>query len=271
MVPFFLPGSQGKLFAVNHLPDRSKSPEHAVMFFAPFAEEMNKSRRMMALQARQLAALGCSVLLVDCFGTGDSEGDFSEARWEIWEQDMLLAYNHLRDQGCQKFSFIGFRLGALLAMQVSRLAGSDIERIIFWQPVISGQVFMNQFLRLKIAAEMLGDGGKITTNDLRELLKKGEHVEIAGYELSGELFNKIESIKLQDLLDANATPVSWFEISMSEDRPLPVVAKKLLDKCEQSGVNINLEVIKGESFWITPEITVVDDLLQKTTSLFKRG
>src|SRR3546814_1526626 len=53
--------------------------------------EMNRSRRMAALQARALAALGIDVLLLDLFGTGDSAGDFRDARWEIWREDAMAA------------------------------------------------------------------------------------------------------------------------------------------------------------------------------------
>jgi pimeloyl-ACP methyl ester carboxylesterase len=46
----------------------------------PFAEEMNKSRRMAALQSRALAAQGYAVLQIDLFGCGDSGGDFATRR-----------------------------------------------------------------------------------------------------------------------------------------------------------------------------------------------
>jgi alpha/beta superfamily hydrolase len=40
---------------------------------------MNKARRMAALQARALAALGYGVLLLDLHGCGDSSGDFGDS------------------------------------------------------------------------------------------------------------------------------------------------------------------------------------------------
>jgi hypothetical protein len=45
----------------------------------PFAEEMNKSRRMIAEVGRRLEGSGVGMLLVDLFGTGDSEGEFAQA------------------------------------------------------------------------------------------------------------------------------------------------------------------------------------------------
>jgi len=42
---------------------------------------MNKSRRMVALQARALAGRGFAVLQMDALGCGDSAGDMQDATW----------------------------------------------------------------------------------------------------------------------------------------------------------------------------------------------
>src|SRR5215472_18869506 len=93
--PFFIENQKRRIFALYHEADRSPRPLGGVVFVPPFAEEMNLSRRMVALQARMLAAAGVSVLLVDLYGTGDSAGDFSEARWALWVEDVLAAADWL--------------------------------------------------------------------------------------------------------------------------------------------------------------------------------
>ncbi len=70
----------------------------AVVYVHPFAEEMNKSRRMAALQSRALAAAGFAVLQIDLLGCGDSSGDFGDASWDEWIDDVLLAVRWLRGQ-----------------------------------------------------------------------------------------------------------------------------------------------------------------------------
>ena len=78
---FFLPAAHGEQrLCLFHAPAgvaRSK-----VLYLHPFAEEMNKCRPMLALTARQLAARGVQVLAVDLHGTGDSSGEFRDARLE---------------------------------------------------------------------------------------------------------------------------------------------------------------------------------------------
>src|SRR5665647_2167413 len=69
-----------------------------VLYIHPFAEEMNKARRMAALQARALAQAGYAVLQIDLLGCGDSSGDFGEATWKNWVRDVVQGCQWLRKQ-----------------------------------------------------------------------------------------------------------------------------------------------------------------------------
>jgi hypothetical protein len=60
MEPLFLDGSAGRLFAPYQA--AAAHPRGSVIYVPPFAEEMNRSRRMAALQARAFAAMGFGVL-----------------------------------------------------------------------------------------------------------------------------------------------------------------------------------------------------------------
>lgn len=149
--PFWLPGCQGALYAL-HYPPATGTPRAAVLCVSPFAEEMNKARRMQALQARQLAAAGFGVLIADPYGTGDSAGEFEAARWDDWRAD-LLTQVWLHDRGYGTVLPWGVRLGALLAMELAvELAA---PRLLLWQPVSDGSQYLRQFLRLRLAAERL--------------------------------------------------------------------------------------------------------------------
>ena len=58
---------------------------------------------MVSLQAKQFCHKGYAVLIVDLFGTGDSEGDFGDANWEIWQNDMCVALRWLQDKGFSQY------------------------------------------------------------------------------------------------------------------------------------------------------------------------
>ena len=69
-------GRAGQRLCIHHPPRRGEPARGAVLHLHAFAEEMNKSRRMVALQARALAEAGFAVLQIDLHGCGDSGGDF---------------------------------------------------------------------------------------------------------------------------------------------------------------------------------------------------
>ena len=125
--PFFLQTDCGRRFCLYHAPRAEKECRGAFIYVHPFGEEMNKSRRMAALQARAFAAMGFGVLQIDLFGCGDSSGDFSDARWDIWKQDLSGASTWLAERVSAPISLWGLRLGALLALDFARDISTKIR------------------------------------------------------------------------------------------------------------------------------------------------
>ena len=264
---FFLPGTSGRLFSVFHGPLSGPPPSVGVLYIPPFADEMNKSRRQVSLQTRRLAAQGFGTLCVDLYGTGDSEGHFRDARWNLWIEDLLTAVSWLKQRGMQRIILWGVRLGALLAVDLAgKLAGQEVQMIL-WQPVTSGKQFVGQFLRLRAAAEMMAGDGGLNTTELRAQLQRGELVEIAGYDLHPELASEIEARDLRKMPLAEGTRVDWLEIMSESQQTIPPVAGQVVAAWTAIGVDVEVTAIIGEQFWTTPEIAVVDKLLDKTDQI----
>ncbi len=261
--PFFLPGPAGKLFALHLRPAGPELPKNGILFFPPFAEEMNKSRRMVSLQARRMAALGYQVLLIDLFGTGDSEGDFVDARWEGWRADMRTAVHWLQNNGARRLVLWGARLGALLAMETEVEFREVVDGVLLWQPVLKGESYLTQFLRLRIAGEMTAGGDKLTTADLRRVLQDGDTVEVAGYTLHPELGAAIDLLPIDDQVAGAPAPMACFQVTLS-GQPT-AVGKRLLALREPQGSDTRMIAMTGEQFWQSAEITVVEDLLAMST------
>ena len=194
---FFLPLGKGRNFCALHLPKRDAQVRGAVVYIPPFAEEMNKSRRMAALQSRALSDAGWHVLQFDLFGSGDSEGDFGDASWDIWLDDLIAATAWLhKETGCRPLLW-GLRSGCLLAAQAAtRLAQGPnlVSGFLFWQPVISGRLFLQQFLRVERARLLLGKGAAASGP---ETGGPGEALEVAGYGLSPGLRLGLDSADLR--------------------------------------------------------------------------
>ena len=136
MHPSFIEGGQGPLFLLHFPPDGDIEYKGNILYIQPLAEEMNKSRRMVALQAKRFAAQGYSVALVDLYGCGDSGGDFVDARWLVWLDDLQRVVHWLQTQADGPLYLWGLRTGALLAAE---LAQSHVcQGLIMWQPVLNG-------------------------------------------------------------------------------------------------------------------------------------
>ena len=193
--PFFLRFTAGRRFCLLHAPERRAIG--AVLYVHPLAEEMNKSRRMAALQARALAASGWFVLQVDLFGCGDSDGDFGDADWQRWLADVDEARGWLRGETGQEPVLWGLRAGCLLATEAAARASERVE-LVLWQPVISGRQHLTQWLRLNVAGRLLDASAadRSGTQALQARFARGETVEIAGYRIAAALAAGLESADL---------------------------------------------------------------------------
>ncbi len=258
---FFIPAQPGYRLALLYRPTATEAPRGALLQVAPFAEEMNKARRMTALQARKLAAAGFAVLQLDLLGCGDSSGDFGDANWQSWLDDVALGCRWLQAHFDAPLWVWGLRSGCLLANEVvSRL---DMPaNLLFWQPVISGKQSLQQFLRLKAAAEMIGSESKGVMEQLRKDLQGGVPVEIAGYSLSPSLASGLETAELRP--SARVGRVEWFEISNRTDGALSPAAAICVKKWQDAGRTVRAQVLQGSAFWQTTEISECPELLEAT-------
>lgn len=264
---FFLPVDGGERFCLFHPPQGDC--RGALLYVHPFAEELNRSRRMAALQARALAASGYGVLQIDLHGCGDSSGDFADARWDGWKRDLQAAAAWLDARLGQPLTLLGLRLGAALALDFARTAERAPAALVLWQPVLAGQGFMTQFLRMRIAADMLAGGDtRAGTAALRATLARGETLEVAGYEVHPELVQAI------DALDATALaprglPVHWFEVTASSERPPTPAAANTARTWRALGVQLQLRQVLGQQFWATPETSECPALVDATVEALK--
>ena len=268
--PMFLNGPAGRLFAVYYSPETpAKNDGDAVLYIPPFAEEMNRSRRMAALLGRRLADQGIGCLILDLFGTGDSAGDFSEARWEIWRRDVAAAVDWLGATGFNSVTLIGLRLGASLALDTAPDVSLPVSRVMLWQPVPSGQTFLNQFLRIRAAAALddASSGGRETAKDLRRRLSEGEILEVAGYGLHPEMARAIEELRLADLGLRCPAPIHWFNVSATDENGLPPAATPVLENWSEAGTQASATSVRGESFWAIEETTLAPGLLDATVKM----
>jgi exosortase A-associated hydrolase 2 len=263
--PFHFDGTHGRLLCLLHERAAAVEARSPVLFLPPFAEELNKSRRMIALQARSLTTLGHSVLVPDLYGTADSEGDFADARWEIWIEDLVLLRRWLAKREGPNLSLWSLRTGALLGTDLITKDELEPECWMAWQPTVSGQTFLTQFLRLKVAAELTRQGLGVDSRALRAELSSGSCIEVAGYELAGALARSLDAKTLSAALLSRASRVGLFELTITSAPALSALTQRLVAECRRHGATIHAQAIHGQHFWSTPETTVVPELLEAST------
>lgn len=252
----------GQRFCMLHRPQDARG---AIVYVHPFAEEMNKSRRMAALQSRAFADAGYAVLQVDLFGCGDSAGDFGDATWDDWIDDVADAAHWLRSQFDVPLTLWGLRAGCLIASEAARRQSLECD-FLFWQPVTSGKMAFQQHLRLQLAKDMLDGQARGTTDRLRARLAGGEAVEIAGYSLNPGLAQGLEGAALAP---AGRGRSAWVEVSTRDEPSLLPATAAAVERWQASGHVVRQQVVQGPSFWTTTEIEEAPALIDATLDVVR--
>jgi exosortase A-associated hydrolase 2 len=262
MQPFFLATATGRRFCLYLPPADARAPRGAVVYVHPFAEEMNKSRRMAALGARRFAAAGYGVLLIDLLGCGDSDGDFADATWEAWLDDIGCGVAWLRQAGFAVVNLWGLRLGATLALTYRVRSGLAGGWTLLWQPVTSGELFLKQFLRLEVAGRMLAaDGVGADTRTLRDALLGGQSLEIAGYTLSSALARGVDAARIS-AVEARDGAIAWIDVTADAASGPSPASRRAVDALRAAGNAVTLEPAHCEPFWTTQEIVDCPALIE---------
>jgi exosortase A-associated hydrolase 2 len=276
---FFLPADAGQRFCLLYR-SQGNLERGLVVFVHPFAEEMNKSRRVAAVQARALSAAGFTVLQIDLLGCGDSSGDFGDASWQSWVADVVAACRWLRvhsgkhviaSEAQQSMTeecappplwLWGLRAGCLLAADAGRQLKEPCN-YLFWQAPAAGKTLLHQFLRLKAAGDMLGGQSRGVMETMRQQLAGGFPVEIAGYLLAPGLALGLEQAMLSPPAAlSDAQRMVWLELSTREDASLSPASAKTITLWQQAGYRVSSHIAQGPAFWQTTEIEEAPALIE---------
>ncbi len=278
--PFYLPTADGDCFAVFYpsIGRNSSQPtaSKTVVVCPPFAEEVNKSRRMISQLGRCLAANNINMLSIDLHGTGESDGDFSEVNIDIWISNLRKACEWLlvNDSGAQ-ISLLGVRAGSLLAGLLASEKENMFNQLVLWQPVRDGEKFIKQFLRVKAMSEMISEGkASNTASQLFDNLINGDFLDVAGYSLSSRLTKDIVELDLYDLLLPilnTSTAISIFEVSTTPETELSRKTTRFIEKLTADGGEIPAKSVCGPNFWNSLEIMESQLLIDETVRVLSGG
>lgn len=263
--PFFFDAEPGTRFSLYHAPNPQVAPRGAILYVHPFAGELNRTRRMAALQSRAFAALGYAVLQIDLFGCGDSCGEFSAGRWQIWHDDLAQAAAWLADRDSGPLTLWGLRLGGLLALDAA--ARLQARRVLLWQPFMSGRACINQFLRLSEQLQDPAPGAPRSTAALRAQLAVHGAIEVGGFEVAVPLVKAIDTCDAAHLA-APRCAVHWFAYGGPAPAKIAAGAARLAGRWGAAGSDLHFHPLDGAPVWSGAGELDLPELREATCTLF---
>lgn len=225
---------------------------------------------MVTTQAQALAKLGVGTLVIDLYGTGESDGEHGDARWNLWRDNVRQGIEWLDAQAGGCIALLGIRLGVPLAMSVLE-QDRKTRALIAWQAVVDGKTYFTQFMRTRIAANMdRTDIPKETTAGMRAQLAEGKSIEVSGYEIHPELAMAIEAVRLGEMIPPESAPITWLEKAGGEERTLSPASEKTLAAWQLAGRSSEIIPFEGPAFWALYDRFLAHDLVQKTSDRIQR-
>jgi exosortase A-associated hydrolase 2 len=256
-VAFFLDGSKGKVFCTGFVDPNAEKTRKCVLLVPPFAEEMNKTRHFYSRLSHRIRDEGCDVLMVDLFGTGDSEGSFEETSIDLWRTDLDNAIAYLQPYG--ELNLVGLRFGALLAADAAQRHA--VSKLILLHPQISGVKQLDEVLRLSIASALVSGGQRERIPQLRQRLANGESLELAGYDVTAQLACGMDALDLEQTVPDTTSGVYWYEVLSDPGLDARSDAERIARKWEQSGIGLHFDTVACAPFWATRETTSCLELI----------
>jgi exosortase A-associated hydrolase 1/exosortase A-associated hydrolase 2 len=260
-------------FAVLHRP--AAALRGLVLYVHPFAEELNKARHMAALQCAALANAGFMVLQADLYGCGDSPDALDSATWDGWVRDVAWCADWLAALGNSLRStpaplwLWGLRAGALLAVQAAPLVRQQPCHLLFWQPPGQGKALLQQFLRLRAAADMAQGQAKGVLAELRAALAGGQSVDVAGYVLPPGVALGLDAAALVPPPAAQhpaPAQLVWLEVANQPEAELLPASAAPVARWREAGWAVHAQAVQGAQFWQTAEIETAPHLLAATVA-----
>jgi len=280
---FYFSSGEHRLFGWLHVPNALKSPSTGLVICNPFGFESICAHRTVRSFAEAAANIGVPSLRFDYWGTGDSpEMDADADQVREWTLDVVAAVAELKCRtGVSHVAVLGFRLGALLALQARALC-SEIDALALIAPVISGRRYLREIRMARMAAATLADADPAKSARLAASMqsdpKRAEtaaqpdqsgatQLEVSGFSLTAAT---VAALARADLNSLSAPPAA--KVLIIDGTSFPV-SGSWSEKLSALGVRTEYHVLPGmiEMLMTPPEFAAIPrEMLATTVDWLKR-
>jgi uncharacterized protein len=188
MNPLYLGTSKRRIFGIYEPAAAQGSRPRAVVLCNPWGSEYVYAHRSLRQLAVKLATSGYHTFRFDFYGTGDSGGDMSEADLAGWEADAAVALDGIKDiAGTAHVTVVGLRLGASIAATVAARLADQVDALVMWDPIVSGEDYVRG---LRAASQPIAVDGD------------PDAVEVDGFVLTSTMMRDLKTIDLRHVIAA---------------------------------------------------------------------
>jgi uncharacterized protein len=138
--PLYLGTAQRRIFGIHEPAAATEGRARAAVLCYPWGVEYTYAHRSMRQLAARLSMSGYHTLRFDYFGTGDSDGEVSQADLAGCESDLEAAMETVKDiAGAAQVALIGLRAGANIAARVALRLPAEVEALVLWDPILTSE------------------------------------------------------------------------------------------------------------------------------------
>jgi pimeloyl-ACP methyl ester carboxylesterase len=200
MTPMFV-GEQRKLLVSFHRSYPATRQGRAVLLCNPFGQEALRAHRLYRVLAERLSRSGIDVMRFDYYGTGDSYGEDAEGDLHGWANDILVAHQELlKSSGVSQVAWVGIRLGANLAFNVSNAVGKELRQLVLVDPILDGVAYSRSLRAQHV--DRLESVFRKPDRKWKNALESDPHAfsdESAGFGLAANFHEELQGISIKQL------------------------------------------------------------------------
>ena len=235
----FYQGSNGELFRLIRTPQ--KIIGH-IIYLAPLFEQANQTRHMQTRLALNAYKLDVQSIVFDHYGSGDSQGELTQASLAVWQQDIIEQINTLKVDSSKPI-FISGILSSVLLLNNEIITA--VNGLFLAQPEFNGKRFIQQFKRLAIAGELTNHNKPQTESN---------KITIAGYTVEQPLLDGLAQQVIGNF-SKSSTPCYWLEWS-EQAAGLPLARLKQQQAFSAKNKHTHCVCIDDSKFWQSTELEV---------------
>jgi len=226
-------GKEGhKLFGVLHTPENISKGPGAILFHG-FTGNKIESHRLFVKIARRLVPIGATVLRFDFYGSGDSDGDFSEMTFSGEMEDASVALDFLRGQknvDPRRIGIIGLSMGGGITACVAGRKPDDIKTAVLLSAVADFSLLLE-----RVNAEM--------PKELEEKIKLEGFLDYYGWPLGIKFIEELPKIRPIDEIKKFKNTV--LIVHGTKDEAVPIeAAYRYYDTLKDRPVETKLKIIE---------------------------